>query len=169
MLVILDAKLFDQRYIYFGDKQKNNIVEYCYFTSLYYCTDYYVTNNLLFDFPVDVSFIEKQDNHNYLKYFFDIHTEYNKKIILQLSSIEQKLLNKYNLFDNKNIKYILSKHLRNGNIKVSTPYNDDKKNKNKDKIINIEQTKNQLYVRVSGIWENSKNEIGLIYKFIVSA
>lgn len=165
MLIILDPKIFDQRHVYFGDKQKNNIVEYCYFTSLYYSDDICSTNNLLFDFPIDVMFVEKQNN-NYLKYSFDVHSEYNKKIIYQLSSIEHKLLNKYNLFDNKNIKYILSNHLRNGNLKVSAPYKDDKKEKNKNIV--IEKTKYQLYIRISGVWENSKNEIGLIYKFIVS-
>ena len=122
MLIILDAKLFDHRHVYFGDKQKNNIVEYCYFTPIYYSTDSFTTNNLLFDFPVDVTFVENQNNIMYIKYNFDIHSEYNKTIISLLSSIEHKLLNKYNLFDNKNINYILSNHLRNGNIKVCTPY-----------------------------------------------
>lgn len=159
MLIVLDSKLFDQRNIYFGEKQKNNIVEYCFFTCLYYSTEIFTTNNLLFDFAVDITHVEK-NTVNYLKYHFDVNTEYNKKIIYILSSIEHKLLNKYNLFDNKTIKYILTNHLRNGNIKVSIPHKD------KDKV--KKDTKYQLYIRVSGVWENSKNEIGLIYKFIVS-
>ena len=172
MFIILDAKLFDQRHVYFGDKQKNNIIEYCYFTSLYYSTDICTTNNLLFDFPVDVMFVEKQSNMNYIKYNFDIQSEYNKTIVYLLSSIEHKLLNKYNLFDNKNINYILSNHLRNGNVKVCVSHKD--KDINMNNIDNYKNTtpfhknETQLYIRISGVWENSKNEIGLIYKFIMN-
>jgi hypothetical protein len=175
MLIILDAKLFDQLHVYFGDKQKNNIVEYCYFTSLYYSTDICTTNNLLFDFPVDVTFVEKQSNMTSIKYNFDIHSEYNKTIVFLLSSIEHKLLNKYNLFDNKNINYILSNHLRNGIIKVCINHKDKdnshihkNKNMNESKNKIIGRNENQLYIRISGVWENSKNEIGLIYKFIMN-
>ena len=157
MLIVIELKSFNNKHVYFGDKQINNMSEYCSFTSLYYSTELFTTNNILFEFPLLLSKIDI--NCNILNCYFDLSVESNKRLIQYITSVEHKLLTKYNLFNNKTPKCVLSNQMKKGFIKVILPY---------QKMDNYIYLRNiQILIRMSGIWENENNETGIIFKFLL--
>ena len=86
--------------------------------------------------------------YNKYKCNFDIKS--NETLIKTLINIEKQIINKYD--SNKNKEYKMSKQLLTGNIKIFI----------EDTII---LNKNDIILKISGIWETNNN-IGLTYKFI---
>lgn len=162
MYIVLDLKSFNNKHVYYGEKQTNNILNYCSYTSIYYSTPLYTTNNILFEIPM--KFINIKMNNNILYCYFDLSKDGNKRFIHTLSNIEHKILTKNNLFQNKSPKYILSNQLKKGYVKIniSSQYTLSSQ-------LNINNTNVTVLFRISGVWENSNNETGIIFKFILKS
>lgn len=162
MYIVLDLKSFNNKHVYYGEKQTNNILNYCSYTSLYYSTPLYTTNNILFEIPM--KFMNIKMNNNVLYCYFDLSKDGNKRFIHTLSTIEHKILTKNNLFQNKSPKYILANQLKKGYVKINissqhTPQMN----------LNLNNTQFTVLFRISGVWENINNESGIIFKFILKS
>ena len=148
MYVTVDTNTFDLYNVYFGDKQKNNIIENCYFSNIYYSTQFYTLNNIVMYFKIELNINSENTGFAY----FDAKSSTNKQVFERMENLEKVLLEYYNQHKKEYIfQYSLSHQLERGYIKLQLP--------KKLKTIDI-------LLRISGIWENKKKEIGLIYKFL---
>lgn len=148
MYVTLNIDSFDIYNIYFGDKQKNNIIENCYFSNIYYSTQFYTLNNIVLHFKIDLNTANENTGLAYL----NTKSTENEKVFEQIGKLEKLILNYYNQTKKEfTYQYSILQQLERGYIKLQVP----KKLKTMD-----------ILLRISGVWENKKHEIGLIYKFL---
>ena len=148
MYVTVNIDSFDIYNIYFGDKQKNNIIDNCYFSNIYYSTHFYTLNNIVLSFKIELN---TNNEHTGLAYFNTKSFE-NKKVFETIEKLEKIVLEYYNQTKQEcSFQYSLTQQLERGYIKLQVP----KKLKTMD-----------ILLRISGIWENKNKEIGLIYKFL---
>jgi hypothetical protein len=151
MLLIINYKQFNNNYINYGDKNKNNIINNSYFYSIIYSNSLFSINYLYIEFNLNNINIENYFN----KYKITINNfEINKEYIDFLISMEKLILNKFSINQKHNMK--LSEQLRHNNLRGLCYYNIENKKYN---LLNF-------LIKISGIWENN-NEIGLIYKVII--
>lgn len=155
MYIILQTKSFNIYNILFGKKQNNTIVSYCYFTNIMYSTPKLTLSNVLFEIElVNVKYTIIDNNTTLV--LFDVNQPRNKDTITTINQIETSILKNYS--ENHNKKYIqnnITNQLLKGVIKLHSGTN---------KIHDKFSTK--LILRISGIWENSQDKVGIIYKFI---
>jgi len=140
--------------IILNEAVKNSVLQYNYFYKLIYSTDILVLTSIFAIFELTNIVIENdiitfnKNNNN-----FDI---FNKLIALEeyllklLNSSKTKLYKFKEIYDNKSLRFVCnetSEILENN--------------------INIINTKNKnLILKISGLWE-SKESIGLTFKFII--
>lgn len=148
MYVTLDIETLDTYNIYFGEKQKNNVIQNCFFSNIYFSTLYYTLNNLVFFLEFDSITVCPEKN----QLFFSTTNTSNAEIINSVHRVEKQLLTYYRNNANENhIQYSLHQQLKKGYIKI---------------IMHSKSKRAPLLLRISGIWENKQGEIGLIYKFL---
>lgn len=148
MYVTLDIETLDIYNIYFSEKQKNNVIQNCFFSNIYYSTLYYTLNNLVFFLEFEFTITCPEKNQLY----FNTNNPHNTNIMHHIQHIEKQLLTYYKKNTNElQIQYTLYPQLKKGYIKL---------------IMNTTVKKVPLLLRISGIWENKQGEIGLIYKFL---
>lgn len=148
MYVTLDIETLDIYNIYFGEKQKNNVIQNCFFSNIYFSTLYYTLNNLVFFLEFELISTCPQKN----QLFFNTNNAHNIQIMHHIQRIEKQLLTYYQKYTNENeVQYTLYQQLKKGYIKM---------------IMHTNFKKTPLLLRISGIWENKQGEIGLIYKFL---
>jgi len=154
--MLLSVKVEDiiKTNIYFGITEKNNIVNNCFFTQILYSTMKYTLTYILLDFVLDITHINETDNY----YFIELNkvNPYNSGIIHRLDMLEEHILNYYKHKKTFNNHYTLKQHLQNNTVKIR-----------KTKKINVKTNKLQMYLKISGVWENMNNKVGLIYKFYI--
>jgi len=148
MYVTVDIDSLDVYNIYFGDKQKNNIIENCYFSNIYYSTQFYTLNNIVLHFKIELNTTNENTGLAYL----NTKSPENKKIFQEILTLEKMILEYYNQSKNEcSLQYNLLQQLERGYIKLQVP--------KKLKVMDI-------LLRISGVWENKTKDIGLIYKFL---
>lgn len=143
----MNNKQFKIENIYFSERQKNIIIDNCYFSNILYSTNHFTLQNIVFKGKIHVDKVEYKSNYSicYYSTFQDI---------LFLKHIEEKLLLLYqNTNLTKNMKFNLYNLLKKKFIRLSTT--------------DIHPGEHTIYIRISGIWQDINNNIGLIYKFII--
>lgn len=149
MYVTLDIETLDIYNIYFGEKQKNNVIQNCFFSNIYFSTLCYTLNNLVFflEFEMITYYHQKNQLH------FNTNCTHNIQLVKNIERIEKQLLTYYQKnTDEYAIQYTLFTQVKKGYIKLISNTNFN--------------TSAALLLRISGIWENKQGEIGLIYKFL---
>lgn len=151
MLLVINYKQFNEKYVDYGYKNDNNIINNSYFYSISYTNSLFSVNYLYIEFKLNNINIENYFN-KYKILINDFHV--NKKYIDFLILTEKQILNNFSSNQKHNMK--LSEQLINNNLKAVCNYNIENKKHNLLKLL----------IKISGVWENN-NEIGLIYKIII--
>ena len=148
MYMALTIDKWNDYYVLFGEKIKNKIIEKSDFCNLFYSIEYGTLNNIILLISFKNVLIENYFNK--YKCTFDSN---NNILIRQLLEVEGQILNKYNKLKQKNYK--LRQQFRHNCFKFFSAKQYGKQRK----------TQFDVYIKLSGIWENEQ-ECGLIYKFI---
>ena len=148
MNIIKSIDQFDINNVFFGQEQKNNVINDSKFIRLLYSTDYFTLNGIFLDITLKCVEIEKY----YLKYKLSFNIKDNTAVVNKIKEIEKNILDKISI-PNKNKSYELLNQLNKENIKIVGNYKKEYKK-------NI-----TLQLKLSGIWDNG-NEYGITYKFI---
>jgi hypothetical protein len=147
MNLILTTSQFYKKNVYFSEPIENTIIENSQFIKLTYSNKDITLNGIYI--LLDLNITSKEHYFKKIKYNFDINQ--NNECLKNFLNIEKQILCLYNL-NNKTCKYSINELLKNSCIKI---YPSDDKTNNSNKFM----------VKISGIWENSK-ELGLTYKII---
>ena len=156
MTCVLTFSQFNNHYLLFNNRIKNNVVENSNFIGLNYSTNHVTLNNMSFLFHIEDNTIETYFN----KYKCDFkNTTHNQSIVQQICMLEKNILHKYNHYTNSKPCYKLLDQISNNNrLKITHFHN---------KTVNCgTNKKTQFILKVSGLWEN-KEEYGIIYKFYI--
>ena len=143
MLLAITLPEFENDKIIFCDPIKNTVIDNSKFIRLIYSPQNYTLNGLF----VVIPFLDYRLENNFNRYKCYLNPEKNGAIIKNIMTIEQQILDKYNLPKTK--IYKLRENIKNGVIKV---FNENNSFKN-------------FILKISGLWEN-QHEYGLTYKFI---
>jgi hypothetical protein len=143
------VKMIDQyenKYIFFCEPIKNNIMTEGNFIRILYSTPSVLLNGIyLF---VTISDFTCEKYYNKYRCIFNVNT--HKDQVLKLKEIEENILQKINI-QAKIPQMKIYEQLKNGNVKVFN----DVSNKSSSSFI----------LKISGIWETQFN-YGLTYKFM---
>ena len=160
MYIIIPFESFQPNNVFFGKRQTNNMVSYCYFTNVMYSTPNYSMTNIMFRINIQPQSIKITNEMMYIS--FDTNYTKHKDLTSHISSLETQILKLYrgtkdNVYNQENItnqlmKGVLKLHL--SAVLKSTYENYNENNLN-------------VLLRISGIWENEYSKVGLIYKFIL--
>lgn len=160
MYVIIPFELFDVLNIFFGKKQTNNMVSYCYFTSILYSTKHFSLSNVIFHiklFPIRIKHM-----NDMMHIYFDNNTDHHRTCISNVSNIEKGILKAYSgVKDNVFIQENITNQFIKGALKlhIATSL--------KKTYSSFQNNHVDILLRVSGVWENEYSKIGLIYKFML--
>ena len=151
MYIIHELPQVQLHNIFFLDSKKNIILD-GKFTKIINSDEFFTTNGIYISVPLNYSCVEKMSNKNLLK--FPAVNKLNMKIILELSQIEQSILEYYKHLSNCNkiAVFSLSDNMKNGCVKLYREYFSNNVSKN-------------YVVKISGVWED-QSRIGLTYKFL---
>ena len=161
MYITLHTEQFNPKHVYIGDKKNNNIISSCYFSHIYYSTDNFTLNNIVFEINIHtIKTIQQINNMVYIN--FNSYQPENYNMLLKLIQIEESIL-KYYLGSNgeKLTESFISNIIKKGCIRIIVREDD-----NID-IESIDKKVLPVLLRVSGVWENLNNDVGLIYKFLM--
>jgi hypothetical protein len=148
MNLSLNIDQFNDNYIYYCEPIKNNIIQDGLFIRIIYSTPYFVLNGINFYIYLNDILIEKI--HNKYKCSFNINS--HKVFLSNIKQIEEHILKNVNI-TNKIPQFNIYNQLKNGNIKIFTDIEENKKN------INL------FILKISGIWV-TKTHFGITYKFL---
>ena len=139
---------YDDKYIYFCDSIKNNVMNEGNFIRILYSTSKFSSNGVYLTFYLNDVTVEKY--YNKYKCSFQIYS--HKELFEQINKIEDNLLKKVSI-KHKIPQYKITEQLRNGNIKIfsDTP---------------PKENSNQYLLKISGIWETDLY-YGVTYKFLI--
>ncbi len=145
---------FDIKYVLFGEKTKNNIIENSDYYHIHYSNTYFTSSNIVLNFKLENVNIENY--YNKYKCILESSLKYSLNIdkINKIKNIEYDILNSFKT--NKKKIYKLTDQLEKKIIKIFT-------NNNIETNINCNIN---LILKISGLWEDD-NECGIIYKFIL--
>jgi len=148
MNIVKRIDQYNDRYIYFCDSIKNNIMNDGNFIRILYSTNEFSLNGIYLLFQLNDVVVEKY--YNKYKCSFQIYS--HKELFEQINKIEEGLLKKVCL-KHKIPQYKITEQLRNGNIKIfsDTP---------------LKEHGNQYLLKISGIWE-TELYYGVTYKFLM--
>ena len=147
MNIIKTIKQYNVDNVFFGDLQRNTLIQDSNFMRLMYSTDYFTLNGIFILVEFNNVNIEKY----FSKYKFCFNVQENSSVIDFLQKTEVGILKKLSLTD-KSPSYQIGTQLFNGNIKMFSNTIPEKGN---IKVI----------LKLSGIWDNGK-DYGITYKFI---
>jgi hypothetical protein len=137
---------YENKYIYFCDPIKNNIMTEGNFIRILYSTPSVLLNGVYLFVTINDFTCEKY--YNKYRCIFNVNT--HKEQISKLKQIEENILDKINI-KTKIPQMKIYEQLANGNVKVFN----EMSNKSSGSFI----------LKISGIWETQSN-YGLTYKFI---
>lgn len=134
------------RNIFIGNNIRNNIINNGSFYKIKYSNSEIILNNLMILLNIsDCSFVE---NYNRYRCIFKNKNKDNVDIVDKISSLEKKILSKFEC--NKYPHYNIRSTLQSGVFNIGYyPRNDE-----------------TMCLKISGIWEN-EDEYGLTYKFVI--
>jgi hypothetical protein len=150
MNIIYDISQAQISQLFFLDSRKNIILD-GKFTKITCSDEFCTTNGMYISVPFQMTTIDKQLNKHLLK--FPVANKANRKLIVDLSQIEQSILEYYKCTTNcnKNTILSLSDNTRNGCVKLYKEcFHDTSKN---------------YVIKISGVWED-QTRIGLTFKFL---
>ena len=150
MNIVIDIDEFNKDYIFLQEPVKNNIIDDSKFIRLIYSNNIFAVNTVYIVFNLQIINIENYFNKH--KFLFNV--KQNTKLINQLKSIEESILDKI-CINNKKPVFRLYEQLNSGNIKLF---------KDSLKLHKINKD-NEFIIKISGIWEN-EYEYGITYKFV---
>jgi hypothetical protein len=136
----------ENKYIYFCDPIKNNIMTEGNFIRILYSTPSIILNGIYLFVTINDFTCEKY--YNKYRCFFNVNA--HKEQLLKLKEIEEQILQKINI-RSKNPQMKIYEQLANGNVKVFNEVSN--------------KSSNSFILKISGIWETQFN-YGLTYKFI---
>ena len=145
MNIVKKIDQYDEKYVFFCEPIKNNVMNDGNFIRILYSTQHFVLNGIYLLINLNDITCEKF----YSKYKCNFNISVHKEIIDKLKQIEEQLLKKYNT--NKIASYKIYEQLKSGFIKIFT----DVGNRSQCSFI----------LKISGIWETQYN-YGLTYKFL---
>jgi hypothetical protein len=146
MYVVLEMDDLNINNVYYQEKIKNTVMDNSNFVRVVYSNELFILNGIFVKFNLNLQTVEK--SFNKYKCLFDARS--HADIILKISTIEKKLMERYN-FSNKTPVYRISDQLNNGYLKIF----------NEAECLET----NEFVLKIYGIWEN-EYEYGLTYKFI---
>lgn len=150
MNIVKNIDQYNDDFVFFCEPIKNNIINNSSFIRIIYSSSQFSLNGIYIKVNINHKAIDKY--YNKFKYFFDI--QQHKDIICKLQKIEETIINKYFIHENKKVpQYKIYEQLTQGHIKVFTDF----ANKH-----NINDT---FVLKIAGIWETD-TEYGLTYKFV---
>ena len=145
MNIIITIDQYNEKYVYFCEPIKNNIMNDSNFIRIIYSTSLFVLNGIYIS--VNIGHISIEKYYNKFKCTFD--SIQHRDIIEKLRLMEECLLKKVNI-TGKNPQHKIFEQLKNGNIKVFSD--------SPEKINNV------FLLKIAGIWE-TEHDYGLTYKF----
>jgi hypothetical protein len=151
-VLTLPLKEITEENIFFLNSKKNMILIDGIFTKLIYLHEFFSMNGIYISLPISVEHIEINPiiQQKYTIYF-SINTHMN--LIENIDILEKSILNKYHTYTNNKVPiYSIQSCLRLGFFKIF-------------KESKILQKNTGFALKISGIWENTKN-YGLSYKII---
>jgi len=137
---------YENKYIYFCDPIKNNIMTEGNFIRILYSTSSVLLNGIYLLVTINDFTCEKYYN----KYRCIFNVNAHKHLVLKLKEIEEEILQKINI-PGKNPQMKIYEQMKNGNVKVF------------NEVLN--KSSSSFILKVSGVWETQSN-YGLTYKFI---
>ena len=146
MNIVKKIDQYDERYVFFCEPIKNNVMNDGNFIRILYSNHNFTLNGIYLLITLNDVLCDKY----YTKYKCNFNPMCHKELINKLKNIEENLINKYNFVD-KIPQYKIFEQIVNGNIKIS---ND---------IGNRSQC--NLILKISGIWE-TQDKFGLTFKFV---
>tara|TARA_Y100000591_G_C21695958_1_gene625687 strand:+ start:118 stop:588 length:471 start_codon:yes stop_codon:yes gene_type:complete len=152
MLLVLNVDQFDNEYIVFSDKTKNNILSGGDFYRLYYADPYMTSNGLFITFSLKNVKIEKYFNK--IKCSFDKVS--NRKIITFIKHLERDILEISPVSNSKQPTYRIEEQLNQHYIKI---FSDEQEPVITNKVDHI-----NILLKISGIWTDSLN-YGTTFRF----
>lgn len=160
MYIIIPFESFQPTNVFFGKRQANNMVSYCYFTNVMYSTPYYSMTNIMFQMTIHPQSIKISNEMMYIS--FDTNLMKHKETTSIISNLETQILKLYRgTKDNVYIQENITNQLMKGVLKLhlSSMLKSTYEHYNKNNL--------NVLLRISGIWENEYSKVGLIYKFIL--
>ena len=148
MNIVKRIDQYNEKYVYFCDSIKNNVMNEGNFIRILYSTNQFSLNGIYLLFELNDVYVEKY--YNKYKCSFQIYS--HKEIFDQLNKIEENLLKKLSL-KHKIPQYKITEQLRNGHIKIFS-----------DKP--LKENSNKYMLKISGIWETELH-YGVTYKFMM--
>lgn len=139
---------------------KRNITMDGEFTKIIFVTEFFSTDSLFIEFPVQIQYDSRFTvSENLKKNGLMKPNVINQPTINKFIELEKQLLNYYKQYKNINKKtiFLLNNNLINGQVKFFTSY----KNNNNS----VMEKKKAHGIKISGIWE-SYDCIGITYKII---
>lgn len=150
MNIVIDIDDFNKDNIFLQEPVKNNIIDDSKFIRLIYSNNIFAVNTVYIVFNLQIINIENYFN----KHKFVFNVKQNTKLINQLKSIEESILDKI-FINNKKPVLRLYEQVNSGNIKL---FKDSLK-------LHKPYSDNEFIIKISGIWEN-EYEYGITYKFV---
>ena len=149
MNVIKKLYQYDEKFVFFCEPIKNNIMNDGNFIRILYSNELFVLNGIYLIFSINSMNVEKYYN----KYKITFDKQANNDIIEQIRIIEENIIKKI-CIKNKTPQFKIYEQLKNGNIKIFFEHKDD--------IITMNNT---FLLKISGIWDTDMS-YGVTYKFI---
>jgi hypothetical protein len=146
MNIVKELDQYDEKYIYFCDPIKNNIMCDSNFIRILYSTHFIVLNGVYL--LVKLNDVATEKYYNKYKCSFNVNA--HSDLITRLKNIEENILKKMGI-DDKTPQFKVYDQLKTGNIKIFGE--------------TISKQNNLFILKISGIWETPQN-YGLTYKFI---
>ena len=147
MLLIINLHDININNILYNKSKENNIIKDSEFIKILYSNDIHSLNSII----ININFNYLYISYKYNKVYFKFDTTKNIDIISKLVDLENNLLN---LLNENNLQPLYNlKHF----FLVKNVFSVNNQNN--------QNNKKEVYLKISGVWKNSKN-YGLIFKFI---
>jgi hypothetical protein len=149
MNIALSKDNFSEYNIIFGSKSDNNIINDSYFYTIHYSDTNIYLNHIVYQ--INLEDVSLEPYYNKLKCSYII--ENNTEQLQELVHLERNILG---LFSSKlKPSYKIHEQLKKAFVKLTNDTNAPETD-----------SKYNLYIKISGIWETD-TEYGIIYKFFI--
>jgi hypothetical protein len=178
MFLSIEPFMFNNHFLHFSDKTKNNVIENSWFHRIFYHHDSFSMNGVAIHFSIN---IDKTDtSYDKVKHLFKLEDISNRTVISELTRIEREVLNKI-APQNKTPVFHIDNQTKQGFIKLFNNVSKSHKEFHNNTTIhnvqpnhytlkthhirrlNISQTQD-FVLKISGVWEN-ETSYGITYKF----
>ena len=157
MYIVLPIDDFNIHNVFFSERQNNNVIHNCFFTHIYYSNDIFTLSNIVLHVDIPSASMDYMEsiirNTTYNRYQSEVSVYKIRSCswIKKMIQLEKDLLQLFrNSKETNNVRYNLKHTLEKGTLHVTGKPN------------------STIVLRISGIWQDKMNNIGIIYKFIGS-